>query len=92
MLEKHKVVFGDIPPAISHNHGFEHVIELEEGAKPVIMTPYCHPRHYMEKIERTIRELLDIGHIDRAQAHFLHPWYWSRRRMEPQRCVWAIVY
>lgn len=38
MMDKHGVVLGNIPPARPPNHGFEHVIKLEEGAKFVITT------------------------------------------------------
>lgn len=62
MLDKHKVVFSDIAPSIPLGCGFEHVIEFKEGVKPVITMPYHRPRHYKE-IERTIQELLDMGHI-----------------------------
>ena len=63
VLDKHRRVFEDIPPRIPPDRGFEHIIELEEGAKPVITTPYRHPRHYKEEIEKTIKELLDMRHI-----------------------------
>jgi hypothetical protein len=36
---------------------------LEEGAKPIITTPYRHPNKYKDKIEKAIKELLDMGHI-----------------------------
>jgi hypothetical protein len=48
-----------VPP----DRGFEHIIELEEGAKPVITTPYRHPKKYKDEIEKAIKELLDMGHI-----------------------------
>jgi hypothetical protein len=40
ILHKHKWVFEPIPLGKSPERGFEHIIELEEGAKPVITTPY----------------------------------------------------
>jgi hypothetical protein len=36
---------------------------LEEGEKPIITTPYRHPKRYKENIEKDIKELLDMGHI-----------------------------
>jgi hypothetical protein len=36
---------------------------LEEGAKPVITTPYKKPKKYKDEIEKAIIELLDMGHI-----------------------------
>lgn len=69
MLDKHSGVFGDIPPGRPPDHGFEHVIELEEGAKPVITTPFRHPRHF-DEIEKTIKELLAMGHIRPSSSPF----------------------
>ena len=56
-------MFEDIPPGIPLDRGFEHIIELEEEAKPIITTPYHHPRHYKEEIEKMIKDVLDMGHI-----------------------------
>ena len=70
VLDKHKRVFEDIPLGIPPNRGFEHIIELEEGAKPVITTPYRHPKHYKEEIEKMIKELLDMGHIRPISSPF----------------------
>jgi len=56
-------VFGPILPGVPLDRGFEHIIELEEGAKPIITTPYRHPKKYKYEIEKAIKELLDIGHI-----------------------------
>lgn len=39
ILRKHKKVFEDILPGLPLRRGFEHSIELEEGAKPVITNP-----------------------------------------------------
>jgi hypothetical protein len=33
IIDKHSKVFGPIPPGVPPNRGFEHIIELEEGAK-----------------------------------------------------------
>jgi len=33
ILDKHHKVFGPIPPGVPPDRGFEHIIELEEGAK-----------------------------------------------------------
>jgi hypothetical protein len=63
ILDRHHEVFGPIPPGVPPDRGFEHIIELEEGAKPVITTPYRHPNKYKDYIEKAIKELLDMGHI-----------------------------
>jgi hypothetical protein len=36
---------------------------LEEGAKPIITTPYRHPKKFKDEIEKSIKELLDMGYI-----------------------------
>jgi hypothetical protein len=65
ILDMHQKVFGPIPLGVPPDRGFEHIIELEAGAKPVITTPYTHPRKYKDEIEKAIGELLDMGHVDR---------------------------
>jgi hypothetical protein len=68
LLGRHQQVFGSIPPGRPPDRGFEHTIELEEGAKPMITPPYRHPRRFKDVIEKAIKELLAMGHI-RAAAH-----------------------
>jgi hypothetical protein len=63
-------VFGPIPPGVPPDRGFEHIIELEAGAKPVITTPYRHPKKYKDEIEKSIKELLDMGHIRPISSPF----------------------
>ena len=70
VLDKDKRVFKAIPPGIPPNRGFEQIIVLEEGANPVITTPYHHPKHYKEEIQKTIKELLDMGHIRPSSKPF----------------------
>ena len=70
ILMKHKRVFDDIPPGLPPKRGFEHSIELEEGAKPVITIPYRHPHKFKEEIEKTIKELLEMGHIQPSCSPF----------------------
>jgi hypothetical protein len=70
ILNKHKRVFEPIPPGKPPDRGFEHIIELEEGAKPVITTPYMHPKKHKDEIESTIKELLAMGHIRPSSSPF----------------------
>jgi hypothetical protein len=70
ILDKHHKVFGSIPPGVPPDRGFEHIIELEEGAKPVITTPYRHPKKYKYEIEKAIKEILDTGHIRPSTSPF----------------------
>jgi putative transposase len=62
-LGRHQQVFGSIPPGRPPDWGFEHTIELEEGAKPIITPPYHHPRRFKDEIEKAIKELLAMRHI-----------------------------
>jgi hypothetical protein len=70
ILHKHKRVFEPIPPGQPPDRGFEHIIELEEGAKPVITTPYRHPKKHKDEIESAIKELLAMGHIRPSSSPF----------------------
>jgi hypothetical protein len=70
LLKKHQKVFGDIPPGRPPDRGFEHTIELEEGTGAVITTSYRHPKAYKDEIERTMRELLAMGHIRPSSSPF----------------------
>jgi hypothetical protein len=70
IIDTHSKVFEPIPPGQPPDRGFEHIIELEEGAKPVITTPYRHPKKYKDEIEKAIKELLDMGHIRPSSSPF----------------------
>ncbi|XP_059067836.1 uncharacterized protein LOC131858568 [Cryptomeria japonica] len=70
VMDRHGRVFGDIPSGVPPDRGFEHGIEMEDGAKPVITTPYRHPRAYKDEIEKTIHELLDMGFIRPSSSPF----------------------
>jgi hypothetical protein len=70
IIEKHSKGFGPIPLGVPLDNEFEHIIELEEGENPVITMPYRHPKKYKEKIEKAIKELLDMGHIRPSSSPF----------------------
>jgi hypothetical protein len=70
IIDTHNKVFEPIPPGKPPDRGFEHIIELEEGVKPVITTPYRHPKKYKDEIETSIKELLDMGHIRQNSIPF----------------------
>jgi hypothetical protein len=70
IINKHNKVFGPIPPEAPLDRGFEHIIDLEEGVKPVITTPYRHPKKYKYEIDKAIKELLDMGHIRPSSSPF----------------------
>jgi hypothetical protein len=63
IIAKHRKVFGPIPPGAPPDRGFDRIIELEEGAKLVITTPYRDTNKYKDDIDKSIKELLDMGHI-----------------------------
>jgi hypothetical protein len=70
-LGRHQQVFEDIPPWRPHDRGFEHTIELEEGAKPMITPPpNHHSRRFKDEIEKAIKELLAMGHIRPSSSPF----------------------
>jgi len=60
----------DIPSGIPLHRGSEHTIELKPGAKPVITTPYRHPKKFKDEIEQTIQQLLDKGWIRPSSSPF----------------------
>ena len=70
MRIKHYKVFSEIPPGRPPNRRIEHIIELEEGAKPMIVTPYRYPKQLKDEIEKTIKELLVMGHIRPSKSPF----------------------
>lgn len=63
ILYRYPAAFGDIPQGQPTDKGFEHTIELKPGVQAMITTPYQHPKAYQDEIERTINELLVLGHI-----------------------------
>lgn len=63
-------MFSDIPLGTPPGRGIEHIIELEEGAKPIMITPYRHPKRLKDEIEKTIKELLAMGHIRPSKSPF----------------------
>lgn len=70
LLDKHRKVFGEIPPTQALDSGFTNTIELEEGDKFIITTPYKHPKKFKYEIEKSINELLDMGHIKPSSNPF----------------------
>lgn len=70
LLTKHPKVFSAIPPGRPPDRDIEHIIELDKGAKPVMITPYRHPKKMKDEIEKTIKELLDMGHIHPSKSPF----------------------
>jgi hypothetical protein len=70
LLGKNDKVFEKIPLGVPPDRGFEHTIDLEEGTKPVVTTPYRHPKKFKDEIEKTIHEILEMGHIRPSASPF----------------------
>ena len=58
------------PTRVATGLGICHTIELEQGIKAIITTPYRHPKAYKDEIERAIHELLALGHIRPSTSPF----------------------
>ena len=67
---KYEKVFSNIPHGGPPDRGIKHIIELEEGPKPMMITPYKHPKRLKDEMEKTIKELLVIGHIRPSKSPF----------------------
>ena len=63
-------MFSEIPPSRPPNRGIENIIKLEEGAKPIMIIPYRHPKRLKDEIEKTIKESLSMGHIRPSKSPF----------------------
>jgi hypothetical protein len=70
LMGQYELVFGSIPPRRPPDKGFEHTIELEAGATPVIKTPYRHPKKFKDEIEKAIKEFPAMGHIMPSMSPF----------------------
>jgi hypothetical protein len=70
LLGKKEIVFNPLQVVRPHNRIFDHVIDLETGIKPMITTPYRHPKRFKDEIEKPIKELLDMGHIIPSSSPF----------------------
>ena len=55
IIDNHNKEFEPIPQGKPPDRRFDHIIELEKGAKPVITTPYRHPKKYKYEIEKSIK-------------------------------------
>ena len=63
-------MFWDLPAGRPPDKGFVHIIELEEETQAIITTPYRHPKRYKDEIEKTIKELLELGYIRPSSSPF----------------------
>jgi hypothetical protein len=70
LSSQYESVLGSIPSGQPPDKGFEHTIELEARATPVITAPYRHPKRFKDEIEKEIKELLAMGHIRPSTSPF----------------------
>lgn len=87
IFSKHDKVFVNIPPGIPPHRGFEHTIELEVGVKPIITTPYHHPKKFKDEIEKNIQELLEKGWIHPSSSAFTTSVVLVKKDGTMQMCV-----
>jgi hypothetical protein len=76
LLSQYEPVFGMIRPGRPPDRRFEHTIELEAGATPVITTPYRHPKRFKDEIEKAIKNCLRWGTSGPTRVLFLLQSYW----------------
>ena len=70
LLHKYEKNFKDLPHGRPPDRGVEHNIVLEEGTSPIQIPPYRHPKNFIEYIENTIQELLDLGLIKPSSSPY----------------------
>ena len=87
LLQKHEKVFRDLPAGRPPGRGFEHIIELEEGTQAVITTPYRHPKRYKDEIEKTIKELLELGYNQPSSSPFASSMVLVKKKDGTCECV-----
>ena len=63
LLGKNERVFNPLRAGKPPHRRFGHVIEIEEGSKPMISTPYRNPKRFKDEIKKAIKEFLEMGHI-----------------------------
>jgi hypothetical protein len=63
LSSQYEPVFASIQLGRPPDRGFQHTIELDVGATPVITTPYRHPNRFKDDIEKAIKDFLEMGHI-----------------------------
>jgi hypothetical protein len=73
LMGKHDKVFGQIPPGVPPDRGFEHTIELEEGHKLVITTPYQHSKRFKDELRRPSKNFWRWGTSDPTLVLLLRP-------------------
>ena len=73
LLHKYQDVFSTGDHDMGYNDWIPHEIKLKEGAKPIRQAPYRVGHHASQEIEKHVQNLLDLGHIERAQSAWSSP-------------------
>ena len=66
LLEEFVAMF-EVPQGLPSSQVHEHCITLKEGIQPVCGRPYRYPYFQKTKIEKIVRELLEVSSIRLAQ-------------------------
>jgi hypothetical protein len=69
LVGKNEIVVNQLRAGKPPHRQFEHAIDIEEGSKLMISTPYRHPRRFKDEIEKAIKELLEMGNIRPNSSH-----------------------
>jgi len=62
-MDKYPDIFGYMFKGLPPSRGFNHIIELDQGEKLFMITPYRYLKVYKDEIKKTIKEFLDMGFI-----------------------------
>ena len=59
--------------------GPEHQINLKEATQPICQRPYMYPCYQKTEIEKTVKELLEVGSTQNSQSPFASPFLLVRK-------------
>lgn len=70
ILDKYPHIFREMHKIFPLSQVLEHTVELESGAKPIMITSYRNIKIYKDEIEKIIKELLYMGFIQPSSSPF----------------------
>ena len=73
ILNKHKIVFEELPKDLPPQREQDHAIELITGSNPPNIRPYRYPYQQKSEIEKLVQELMDAGAIIESKSSFSAP-------------------
>lgn len=86
-LEEKQEGIWQYPTGLLPKRGFEHTTELEEGFRSIITTPYNHPQKVKEEIEKPIKELLKMDHIQPSSSPFVSSMVLVKKDSTMRMCI-----